>query len=173
MAAIWRAGQDVADLADSVKNQYHLPRLDTASVVIAFSDAKPFVKNRLNLGSVRKFSSSQKIWLAKEYIFCITLVADVWHKILQDEQRRKAWIDLHLTRCEPVYVPETVEENGKKNVIKDDWGRVKYTDEIKLDDDGNPKWQIVPLDLAVFTENVKRFNLWYQDLIDFGNVIKS
>jgi len=171
-AMVWRAGQDVVDLADAVKQAHHLPRLDAAEIVVAFSDAKPFVKNRLNLGSVRKFSSSQKIWLAKECTFCITLIADVWHKILQDQNCRKAWIDLHLTRCEPVYIPETVEENGKKKVVKDDWGRVQYTTEIKLDDDGNPKWQIVGLDVGVFTQNVKRFGLWYEDLQEFGKVVK-
>lgn len=171
MGAIWKAKQEVIDLLENVKEKHHHPRLQVASVVACFADSKPFIKNRFNWGSVKKFSPFQTLWLSQKHTFCITLCADLWHDILNDLQR-EALLDLHLTRCEPVFVPETVEENGKKKVIKDDWGRVQFTDQVKLDEDGNPKWQIAPLDIVVITKNVQRYSLWTEELVDFAKVIK-
>jgi hypothetical protein len=172
VANIWKANQEINETLQALKEKYHLPRLDDASVVVAFTDTKPFIKNRFNWGTVKKFTDFQKIWSAEDHTFCIILCADMWHDILNPEQQQ-AWLDLQLTRCEPVYVPETVEENGKKKVLKDDYGRVKYTDEIKLDEFGKPKWQIAPLDLVVFTKNVRRFGLWCEPLMEFGSILKE
>jgi hypothetical protein len=172
MATIWKAKQEVVDLLDSVKEKHHLPRLQVASVVAIFSDSKPFIKNRFNWGTVKKFSPFHALWLSQKHTFCITICADLWHDILNANQR-EALLDLHLTRCEPVFLPETIEENGKKKVVKDDWGRVQFTDQVKLDDEGNPKWQIAPLDVLVLTKNVQRFGLWTEELTEFAKVVKK
>lgn len=170
MVSTFKAAEQVTNVMEQLKSQYHLPRLEHANICVAISDSKPFVKNRLNLGSVKKFSDFNKLWQKQQYDFCITLCMDVWEEFL-DETQRQALLDLQLTRCEPVYEPEVVIENGKKVVVKDEFGRVKFTENIKLDDDGNPKWQVIPLDLIVITKNIRRFGLWYDALVELEKAV--
>ena len=170
MSKPWKASQEVHDLLDAVKTRNHLPRLQLATIVAEFKDGKPFPKNRFNWGSVSKFGS--KLWLSGDFTFRLTICAGVWHEVLNDVQR-ESYLDLLIQRCEPVYIPQTVEENGKKIVVKDDFGRIQYTDEIKYDDDGEPKWQIVPMDLIVMTKNVQRYGLWMENLIEFAKVVAN
>src|SRR5581483_11681680 len=102
-----------------------------------------------------------------------TLCADAWLSVL-DSYQREALIDLHLTRCQLEYVPMIVidEETGEKKVLKDEFGRIQYSDVIKTDEDGNPKWFVAPLDILVFQENVKRFGCWLADLQELKTVIE-
>jgi hypothetical protein len=171
MAITWKAPANVVDLLAEVK-QLHHPELLSASIVATLTDSKPFVKNRFNWGSVKKFSDFNKIWFLEKHDLCIDLCSDVWHTILNDKQR-EALLDLHLTRCTPDYEPEVIIENGKKKVVKDEYGRVKYTSTPKLDDEGRPKWLVTPLDLVVFTKNVKKYGLWCPELDDLSEAIKS
>jgi hypothetical protein len=168
MTITWKAPAVVTELLERVKKQH--PRLSEASIVVTLTDSKPFVKNRFNWGSVKKFTSSNKLWFAQKHDLCINLCADVWDAILDDNQK-EALLDLHLTRCEPECEPEVVVENNKKIVIKDEFGRIKYTDVVKLDEEGNPKWVVAPLDLVVFTKNVQRYGLWCSELEDFKEAV--
>jgi len=170
MSVTWKAPSNIAELLVEVKEQYHSELAD-ASIVVTLTDSKPFVKNRFNWGTVKKFSQFNKLWFAQKHDLCIDVCSDVWHSILNDNQR-SALLDLHLTRCSPEYEPEAVVENGKKKVIKDDYGCIKYTDSIKLDDEGNPKWIVAPIDLVVFTKNVRRFGLWCPELDDLRDAIQ-
>jgi hypothetical protein len=156
----------VCDLFTAVRENHHLPRLETASIAVCMTDGKPFRADRIQLGKVTKFSQFNRIWQGDiKYEFCITLNSDVWYQILNDDQR-EALADLHLTRCAVEYEPETYEENGKEKKVVDEWGRVQYTDDIKYDDEGNPKWKVLPFDLLVFAENAKRYGLWLKDVMD-------
>ena len=171
MAATWKAPNGLYEQLMAVVEKYHRPRLDSGvNLALALTDAKAFVKNRLNLGSTKKFTDFNKIWQKEPADFCITLVVDVWEGVLKDGQR-DALLDLHLTRIEPVYEPEVVIENGKKKVIKDEFGRVKFTDTIKVDKDGNQKWQVLPIDLLVTARNVRRYGLWFDDLIELQKAV--
>ena len=170
MSATWKAPAEMIERMEAVIEKYHMPRMTNVSVALALTDAKPFSKNRLNLGTVKKFTDFHKIWQKEPADFCITLPMVVWQDVLQDQQR-EALLDIHLTRIEPVYEPEVVIENGKKKVIKDEFGRVKFTETIKEDKDGNPKWQILPLDLLVTARNVRRFGLWFDDLIELKSAV--
>ncbi len=76
-----------------------------------------------------------------------------------------------MTRMEAEFLPEVVVENGKKKVQKDEFGRVQYSNELKIDDDGNPKWKVSPLDLLVFTQNVSRYGLWCEELLELNDAI--
>jgi hypothetical protein len=60
---------------------------------------------------------------------------------------------------------------ARKKVIKDEFGRVQYTTNIKTDDEGNPKWKILPLDLEIFSGNVRRYGLWYDELLELKDAI--
>jgi len=171
MAITWKAPSNVFELLENIKQKDHHPRLESAKIAVAFNDAKPFTKDRLNLGSTTKFTPFAKIWQKEIYDFCILLCSDLWHQICDDTQRM-ALLDLHLTRCQVEYVPETVVEGKKKKIVKDEWGRIQYTDQIKCDDDGNPKWYVAPLDLVVFSQNGRRYGMWYEDLASLADALK-
>jgi hypothetical protein len=171
MPITWKAPNNVSELLANVKDRYHSELAD-ASIVVTLTDSKPFVKNRFNWGSVKKFSDFNKIWFAERHDLCVDLCSDVWHTILNDHER-EALLDLHLTRCTPDYEPEVVVENGKKKTIKDELGKVRYTSTPKLDDDGRPKWLVTPLDLVVFTKNVRRYGMWCPELDDFREAIEK
>ena len=166
----WKASQDVLDLVGSVYTTHHSARIPDAAIGVCFDDSKPFVQNKLNLGKVTKFSPLAKLWQGTKLDFCIPISMDFWHSVLTAEQR-EAYVDLQLSRCGVEYLPEEIEENGKKKVIKDEFGRIQYTSDIKTDDDGNPKWKILPLDLEIFSSNIRRYGLWYDELLEFKDAI--
>lgn len=166
----WKAPSDIVTLVAEIQNRHHLPRLADASIAVCIEDSKPFVQNKLNLGRVTKFSPLAKLWQASPHDFCLSVPSDLWHSVLKSEQR-EAYLDLQLARCAVEYIPETVEENGKKKPVKDEWGRVQYTQERKLDDSGNPKWKVVPLDLEIFAGNVRRYGLWHDGLLELQDAI--
>ena len=169
----WTAGPEVVTILEEVRAKNHNKRLENAKVALCFNDSKPFIKERFNWGKASKFSSLAKLWHAKDkkYDFQILLPADGWYQVLQGEQR-EAWLDLHLCRFRPEMIPATVEENGKKKVIKDKFGRIEYTDEIRLDEQtGEPIWKVDPLDLHVFAENAKRYGVWCECLQEFKEAL--
>jgi hypothetical protein len=172
MANPWKAPQDVLELINHVKEKFHGERLADASIVGCFDDSKAFVKNKINLGKVSKFSTLARLWQNQKHDFCLVICADLWHDVLGNTER-EALVDLLLSRCEVELVPETIEENGKKKPVKDEWGRIQYTKEIKLDDEGNPKWKVAPLDLELFAKNVRRYGLWLDDLLEMKEAIDS
>lgn len=168
----WKVPSTVTELVNEVKDKHH-PHLEDAKIAVAFDDSKPFKADRLNWGKTQRFSDLNKLWQAPQsYDFCIVIPSDVWHDIL-DASQKEAFIDLHLARCQVEYEPETIVENGKKKPVKDQHGRVKYTNEMKFDDNGNPKWKVLPLDLGVLTENVSRYGLWYHELAEFSEAAKT
>ncbi len=166
----WKASSDIAELLNTVKEKHHAPRLAQASVAVCFDDSKPFVHNKLNLGKVFKFNELNKLWQIAKHDFCIVICSDVWYSLLRDPQR-EALLDLQLTRCEVQYLPVTQEVNKKKKVVKDEWGRIQYTQDVKLNEAGEPIWRILPLDLDVFAKNVRRYGLWFDDLVDLKQAI--
>lgn len=169
----WQAGQDVLSLFNTVKEKHHHERLGMANIAVCFNDSKPFIKGRFNWGKVQKFSPLMKLWHPThgKYDFMIMLCADAWHSILNAYQK-EALVDLHLTRCSVEYMPVTaVDDHGKKKVVKDEWGRIEYTNEMKFDDEGNPKWKVLPLDILVFTENVLRYGPWCEDIHLFKQAV--
>jgi hypothetical protein len=160
-----KAPAPVVDLFREVTEKHHFPRLETAQIGICFTDAKAFRGDQINLGKVSKFTSQNRIWQDVKRDFCITLCSDVWYQILNDEQR-EALADLLLTCCDVEYEPVTEVVGNRKKPVKDEWGRVQKTDEIKYDDEGNPKWRVKPLDLIVFAENARKYDLWLKEVIE-------
>ncbi len=166
---VWQAPANVLDLLDEVKAKHHSPRLDQATIGLCFADTKAFPNNCLNYGKTVKISTFARIWQERKLDFCLTLCADVWHSILNDQQKQ-ALLDLHLSRCE-VECVSVLDEKGKP--VKDEWERVQYTEEIKFNDDGTPKWKVLPLDLTVFAINVRKYGLWCEELDEFGTVLQG
>ena len=168
MATSWKSPANVFELVDALKSQHHHPRLEQAQIAVCFMDNKPFSPNgRINWGKVTKFSQFNRIWQAHKYDFSMVICADLWHSILSKHQR-EALVDLQLSRMEVEYEPEMNEE-GKP--VKDEWGRGQFTNDVKLDDEGSPKWRVLPLDLDVFAKNVRRYGLWCEEIHDFSHVV--
>jgi hypothetical protein len=185
----WPASQEVIALMEQVKAKNH-PLLIDAKVAVAFIDAKPFTKNRFNFGKASKFSSLNQLWQAKDqkYVYQILLPADGWYQVLGGMQL-EAWLDLHLSRFHPEMIPDMdageVEQdapvdgdvpkgkvNKKAKPKKDKFGRVIYTNDVKLDEEtGEPIWQVDNLDLHVFAKNATRYGLWCEDLQNFGDAV--
>ena len=169
MALVWKAPDDISYLVTTLAEKNH-PHLSKATIGVAFDDSKPFVKNKFNWGKVSRFSSFNRLWQFEKIDFSIILCSEVWANILNVEQR-EAILDLHLCCCMVEYLPETVQEGKKKIVVKDDWGRIQYTTEMKVDDDENPKWYVSPLDIGVFAQNVSRYGLWCADFCEIQDLI--
>lgn len=174
MTMTWQASSDIFDLLNAVKNKFHKKRLEEAEIAISLNQTKPFIKGRLNLGKTSKFSPIAKIWHPrdKQFDFHISICADVWVDLLNDHQK-EAILDLHLTRCDAEFIPQIIEENGKKQKVVDDFGRIQYSEEMKRDAEGNPKWKVNPIDIITITDNISRYGLWYSDLVEMGDIIKN
>jgi len=169
MADIWKAPLVTQELMLGVKEEHHHPRLEMANIVVCFSDTKPFPNNSLNWGKVVKLSQFNQIWQAERQKtdFCIMLCADIWHHIM-DADQKNAMLDLHLTRCEVEYIAQ-LDENNRP--VKDEWGRIEYTNEIKLDEEGRPKWKLLPFDLLVCSRNISRYGLWCPEIENLGQAV--
>lgn len=166
----WPAADNVIQILEKVKSNHK--RLKDANIAVCFEDTKPFIRGSFNLGKTTKFSDAHKLWHADQpYDFLITLSSDAWD-ILSSEQK-EAWLDFRLCCCQAEMVPEEIEENGKKKPVKDKWGRIVYTDVVKTDDDGNPKWKSVKADIAVIQDNIARYGCWSQDFVDLKSAIKQ
>lgn len=161
---IWKAPTEVVEMLLEVKKTHHSPRLDPASLAVCFDESKPFVKNRINLGRLSKFSALARLYQRDRHDFCLTIPSVLWTEILPKENDRMAYLDLQLTRCDLEYETETYEENNKKKKVTDEFGRLKFTNQPKIDDEGNYKWIVQPMDLEVFGKNVRRYGLWLEEL---------
>ena len=173
MPTLTKAGPQVVAQLNEVKEKNH-PHLEQALIAVQFADSKPYVKDRLNLGRVSKLSKAAKLWLPnnEKWDFVVTLPADVWYGLFNDKQK-EAWLDLLLTRCQVEYEPNTVVENGKKIVIKDEFGRVEYTDQFRCDDEGRPIWKVSPCDAAVIAANIGRYGAWFESFVNLKMAIDS
>jgi len=146
MASIWEAPQDIQQLVHRLKKQYHHPRLAQASLWMLISDAKGVVDNKIIATRTGKCTKHEK--LSTGHDFKITILAETWAN-LTDAQREIA-VDEALCRCGVKYIPQTIEVNGKKETLKDEWGRVIHTDQISHDDEGNPRWKLNKPDAELF-----------------------
>lgn len=171
MSLVWKTPENIATVLEEVIAQHHTPRLNGARFAVAFSDTKPFIKNRFNWGKVMKFSEINRIWqIQPGFDFCVVICADVWHELLSIEQR-PAYLDLQVSRCVAEYEPQMIIEGKKKKPVVDEWGRTQYTNVVKTDDEGRPKWKIEPLGLEVFAQNVHRYGLWMSEFVENVGVV--
>jgi len=162
----WKAPDQVQSMLEGVFDKHHADRLADLKVCVSFDDTKPFVKNKMNLGKLVKVRDLDKMHMAQKLDYYIVVCSDLWHSVLNDHQR-EAYIDLHLTRLTPEMQPVTVTVNKKKKVVKDQWGRVEYTTDLKLDANGDPIWRAMPLDLYVFAANAQKYGLWLEAMEEF------
>lgn len=159
MSLSWKAPDNVWNLVNEVKAKHH-PCLHKALFAVSLDDSKSFIKDKINLGNVVRFSDFQQIWMeGLKYDFCIQMCSEVWHDIFNKKQR-EALIDLQLSRCSVELEPQMDMKKGRRVIAKDNHGLIKYSGKNKLDSNGNLKWVISALDLPIFTRNAERYGLW-------------
>jgi hypothetical protein len=172
--SFWLADSNLNLKLEELIQKYH-HRLSTpfgdCKVAVVLTDSKPFIEEKINWGKVKKVDKFNKIWINKDLNYCIIISSDLLN-ILKEDQK-EAILDLHLSRIRPQYQPKKVIENGKKITVKDQFGRIEYTNDLKLNKDGSPKWLLDNVDLQVFGNNIKRFGFWCEDLMDFKEAIKN
>lgn len=156
---IWEASDEYKQLVKDIKDIHH-PHLAQASIWVLISDTKAIVDNKLVATDTRRTTNTEKLKTGHD--FKIMIRGSAWN-ILTDAQRRIA-IDEALCRCGVKYVPETIEVNGKKEIITDEIGRIVYTNEIALDGQGNPKWKINNLDAGAYFAMLQRHGLYNEGI---------
>ena len=171
--AIWPADKAVIELLEEVKFKAHLPRLEKLKFCVSITDGPAFVKDRLYLGRVTRIPECYRMRQKEPADFEITISGGTWGEILKKPEQRAALLDLHLTRVQPVYKNEVIIENKKRVVAKDEFGRIKKTEEVKVDKNGEPMWTIDPLDMRVIVQNIRRYGFWFDDLAEVFSVVKS
>lgn len=172
-----------SDVYQILKEQIriHHPHLEEAKIVIYVND-----KNKLNGQKVviaESSKASTKLKASIDADFTITIYAMAWGNL--NPEQKKACMDHELYHCGVQYVPVTEESSdsggaapGKKKgkkpkakVVKDEFGRVQYTNEIKRDENGVPKWKLIPHDLEEFRNVVEHHGFWDEDLQYFKAVM--
>ena len=156
---IWEAADDIRTIVSNVKAEYH-PHLASASIWVLINDSKCIVDNRLVKTETRKCTKTEKLKTGHDFKIIIRMTA--W-SILTEGQRRIA-IDEALCRCGVRYMPQTKTVNGKEQVVYDDIGRVIYTNEIAIDDEGVPKWKINHLDAEVYFALIQRHSVYNESI---------
>jgi hypothetical protein len=158
MASLWVAPKEIQKLINEIKDEHH-DRLGSASVWALCADSKPIRNNQLVVTMTKKCSKTEK--LSTGHDFKIIVLMEAWAN-LPDAARRLA-VDEALSRCGVRYVPQTIEINGKKEVVKDDLGRTIFTDEIDVDKEGEPKWKINPPDAALYFPLLQRHGKYSEE----------
>lgn len=151
MAEIWQAPEEIRTQLKQIKDEHHT-HLAAASIWTLCSDAPGIRDNQLIATQTKKCTKTEK--LSSGHDFKVIVMMETWAK-LTDEQRAVA-LDEALCRCGVRYVPETVEINGRREVLKDDLGRIIYTDEVDVDKLGNPKWKVNRPDAELYFALLKR-----------------
>jgi len=152
MVSVWEAPRAIQDTVKRLRKAHH-PHLEQASIWVLCSDRSPLRRNKFVPTVTTLCTKTEK--LSSGHDFKITISMDGWQR-LTDPQREIA-LDDALHRCGVKREPETIEINGKAVVIKDDLGRIIYTDEIAYDKEGRPRWQIMPPDGEVFFGMLRRY----------------
>lgn len=150
------------------ENHQHLQE---ANFIILLNEKIKLKGDIVVIAEVKKTSPSEKI--IHNYDFKIIIYDYVWGKL--DDKKKISVLDHELTHCGVKYIPlkEKNEETGKTEVVKDEFGRKQYTNEIDRDDNGRPKWVILPHDLEEFRSIVKRHGMYDESIQEFAKIVNQ
>jgi hypothetical protein len=165
MASVWQAPDDIRRQIETLKDEFY-PHLANASIWVLCSDGKAVRNNRVLVTTTSRCTKTEK--LSSGHDFKITILVESW-SLLPDSARTIA-LDEALARCGVKYVPAKVEINGKKEIVKDEWGRTIYTDEIDYDKEGQPRWKVNPPDAGVYFTLLMRRGEYNEDV---ENVLRA
>lgn len=131
----WEVTDDVKSLVEDLISQYH-PEAATAKVFWQFKEKAS--KSEWESGivcSVKTVPDSMKEALKEPFNFIVTIAANIWNDLSQDQRSMK--IDSALCR-----IGFKLDEDGEQ----------------KLDKAGEPIWEVKAPDLVEFSEIVKRYD---------------
>lgn len=168
MSTPWEAPSDIKQLVKEIRDNHH-PEIAQASIWCLITDANGIHDNRVRSTITRKCTKTEN--LSTGHHFKIFVYAETWAK-LTDAQRRIA-IDEALCRCGVKYIPETIEVNGKRETLKDDLGRVIFTNEMAFDQDGTPKWKINKPDAEIYFAMLKRHVMYSEEVENTQRVLEG
>ena len=174
--AIWELEQHAREY-EIVKElvRTHHQHLAEAKIVIYGTDKNSVSGRRVTIAKAAK--ASPKMKASTNADFTITLYMMPWGDL--NESQKRACMDHELMHCgvqyEPVKEQVGVGRGGKPKwkVVKDEYGRKQYTDEIVRDEFGVPKWRLVPHDLEEFREIVRRHGMWDESIQEFKQAIDA
>jgi hypothetical protein len=166
MASVWQAPDDIRRQVESIKDQHH-PHLSAATIWVLCSDSKAVRDNRIVVTTSRRCTKTEK--LSSGHDFKITVFTESWSSL--PNAARTIALDEALCRCGVRYVPAMVEVNGKKEIIKDEWGRIIYTDEIDYDKEGVPRWKINQPDAGVYFGLLTRHGQYAQEVENISRAL--
>jgi hypothetical protein len=174
--SVWELPKDCLEyqIMNEMIEKYHQP-LKEAKIVLYGCD-----KNKVNGNMVRFADTSKASVKMKASIdadFTITLYMMPWGDLTLEQ--KKACMDHELTHCgvhyEPIKEQVGSSKKGKPRfkVVKDEYGRKQYTNEIKRDENGVPKWKLEPHDLEEFQSVVKTWGLWQSSIKEFKDALNK
>lgn len=159
--AFWLADSSVKSLMEEIRDKHH-PHLLEARIAILFSDKRKVSGNKITLGTAKKVSDEDKV--LSHFDFKIVLSAEDWADLTSNE--KEALLDHELSHCDVMREPVTETIGGKRQTVKDKYGRTVYSDEIKVDEDtGRPKWKIRSHDFENFAHIAERYGLKVASMI--------
>ena len=161
MVSIWEANEDIKAKLRKLKTEHH-PHLSLAGIWLLCNDGQAIRDNQVVTTRVSKCTKTEK--LASGYDFKIEIMMETWAH-LTDKGRLMA-LDHALCQCGVRHVPQKMEINGRKEIVKDELGRIMFTDEVEYDKQNNPKWKINKPDAPLFFEMISRYGMDYCEEAD-------
>lgn len=151
MASIWQAPEDIRQQVEALKDEHH-HHLAHASIWVLCSDGKSVRDNHIIVSQTKKCTKTEK--LSSGHDFKIVIMMEAWANL--PDVAREIALDEALCRCGVRYVPQMMEINGRKEVVKDELGRTVYTGEIDHDKEGQPRWKINQPDAGLYYKLLQR-----------------
>jgi hypothetical protein len=172
--SIWELEQASENytLMNELVRAYH-PVLAEAKIIIYCSDKNKIKSNAIIMAEASRASSKMKASVNAD--FTITIYVGPWSDLTPIQ--KKACMDHELCHCGFQYEPvkEVVGRSRtgtpRMKVVKDEHGRTQYTNDVKRDVDGIPKWKLIDHDLEDFYDIVHRYGLWNENLRSFKQAI--
>lgn len=174
--AIWEleSNSSIYTMMNELIERYH-PHLSESKIILYANEKNKLKSNHVIIASASKASS--RLRASTEADFTITIHMMPWGDL--SESQKRACLDHELSHCgvhyEPVKEQVGTSRNGRPRmkVVRDSYGRIQYTDEIKRDPEtGKPKWRLITHDLEEFRDIVDRHGVWDSSLQSFQEVLR-
>jgi len=172
--AIWELedNSELYTMLHGLIGRYH-SHLEEAKIVLYACDKNKNRANKVIIADASKASTKMKASTNAD--FTITVYMTPWSDLNMNQ--KKACLDHELCHCGVHYEPVKEAVGGTRGgrqrfkVVRDEYGRVQYTNEIKRDENGEPKWRLLPHDLEEFRDIVARHGIWDEDIQSFKEVL--
>lgn len=174
--SIWELPKECFEyniLSEMIEKYHH--HLKEAKIILYGCDKNKVDGNMVRFADASKASNKMKASVDAD--FTITLYMMPWGDL--SIEQKKACMDHELNHCGVHYEPYKEQVGSSKRgkprfkVVKDDYGRKQFTDEIKRDENGIPKWRLVPHDLEEFRDIIARWGCWDDSIQAFKDVLNK